>query len=459
MGDDSYSFKNLLPYYQKAVHYTPPILPFINSTCDQDPNAWNPDGGPLQVSHGNYIDPFGTWAQPAVEKVGINAINGFSSGQLTGSGYIPYTVDPDRMHRSSSESSYLQSVQHKPNLQIYNNTLAEEILVNGENRATGVVVSSGGGPFTLQAKKEVILSAGAFQSPQLLMLSGIGPADTLEKYNISVHVKLPGVGQNLIDHPIFGSDFRVGVPTASAGLNNPALQLLASQAYQLHAAGPLTIPTTGFIAWEKLPAHFRDDMTAGSRQALDAAFPADWPELEHIPFNAAAGYQRNYLKEDPIDGFNYATVSTSLVAPLSRGTVSIASSRAVDLPLIDPNFLAHPADAELAIAAVRRQREIWAAMSAITIGDEYLPGPNVTSDKDILEFIKQSLAPTWHAASTCKMGKKEDPMAVVDSEGRVFGTEGLRVVDASVFPFLPPGHPQATVYALAEKIAELILKG
>ena len=459
VGDDSYKFENFLPYYQKAVHYTPPVLPFVNSTYDQDPHSWDPSGGPLQVSHGNYIEPFGTWVQPAVEKVGLNPIKGFSSGQLLGSGYLPFTVEPEKMRRSSSESSYLQFVRDKPNLQIYNNTLAEKILLGEENRATGVVASSGGSPLTLHARKEVILSAGVFQAPQLLMLSGIGPRNTLEKFNISVQVDLPGVGKNLIDHPLFGSAFRVNMPTVSATFNNPALLLLAQQAYDLHAAGPLTIPTTGFVAWEKLPIPLRDNLTAGSRQALDTSFPADWPELEFVPTNAVLGYQRNYQKEDPVDGFNYATIGTSIVAPLSRGSVTIASSRAADLPVIDPNFFAHPADAELAVAAVRRQREIWKAMDGLTIGDEYLPGPNVTSDKDILEFVKQSLAPTWHAASTCKMGKKGDPMAVVDSEGKVFGAQGLRVVDASAFPFLPPGHPQSTVYALAEKIAELILKG
>ena len=459
VGDESYSFDKLLPYYQKAVHYTPPILPFVNSTSNQDPSAWAPDGGPVQVSHGNYIEPFGTWVQSAVERLGFTGIKGFSSGQLIGSGYIPFTVEPEKMHRSSSEASYLQSVRDKPNLHVYRNTLAEYLLLNGNNKAVGVVVSSNGSTFPLHAKKEVILSAGAFHSPQLLMLSGIGPRDTLEKFKIPLRVDLPGVGQNLIDHPLFGSAFRVDMPTVSAVINNPALLLLAQEAYDLQAAGPLTIPTTGFVAWEKLPPQLRDNLTPASRQALDTSFPADWPEIEYLPTNAYLGYQRNYQKEDPADGYNYATLATSLVAPLSRGTVTISSSRAADLPVIDPNYLSHPADAELAVAAIKRQREIWRAMDGLTIGDESLPGVNVTSDADILEFVKQSVAPTWHASSTCKMGKIGDPSAVVDSEGKVFGTQGLRVVDASVFPFLPPGHPQSTVYALAEKIADLILKG
>lgn len=159
-----------------------------------------------------------------------------------------------------------------------------------------------------------------------------------------------------------------------------------------------------------------------------------------------------------MDGYNYASLGTILAAPLSRGTVSISSANAADPPLIDPNYLSHPADLELAIASIRRQRDFWAQMKDVTIGDEIQPGSNVTSDADILQFIKNALAPAPHACGTCRMGKK-DSQSVVDSKGRVYGVKNLRVVDASVFPLLPPGHIQSTVYAVAEKIADDIVKG
>ena len=354
----------------------------------------------------------------------------------------------------------MQSVLKNRSLQVFNNTMAQKILLNAQNHAEGVVASSGDrGEFTLEARKEVILSAGVFQSPQLLMVSGIGPRSKLEALRIPVKVDLPGVGENLIDHPLLaGSQRRVNIATASAGFNNPAINALAIEAYNKFAAGPLTIPNTGFLGWERLPSRHRQNLTASSRKALDTAFPADWPELEFIPFNAAAGFQHNYATTDPIDGFNYASIAISMVAPLSRGTVTIASSNISEPPLIDPQFLSHPADAELAVAAIRRSREIWAAIPDLLVGDEWLPGPAVQSDADILEYVRQSLAPTWHAAGTCRMGKKGDRMAVVDGRGRVLGTSGLRVVDASVFPILPPGHPQSTIYALAEKIAEEVLR-
>lgn len=397
--------------------------------------------------------------QPAAEKLGMKRISGFQSGQLLGSAYVPFTIDPKNQQRSSSESSFLRSLPQKARLQVYNNTLAHKILFDRRNTATGVVASSNNIVFTLKARKEVILSAGVFQSPQILMLSGIGPAATLAKYGIPLRVNLPGVGSNLQDHPWFGTEFRVNVPTGSSLLNSAAVFSQVQEAYNKFATGPLTIPATGFLAWEKVPPGLRSSLSASAIHTLDTSFPDDWPVLEHIPINGYIGYQRNYQTEDPVDGYNYGTVATLLAAPLSRGTVSINSSNPTDAPLIDPNYLSHPVDAEIAVLAIRRQREFWAQMQGVTIGDEALPGKNVTSDEDILAFVKQSLGIAPHAGCTCAMGKKVVEGSVVDNRARVFGTRGLRVVDSSIFPLLPPGHITSTVYAVAEKIAEDILRG
>ncbi|KAI4228901.1 MAG: hypothetical protein LQ349_006474 [Xanthoria aureola] len=458
-GDDSYKFENLLPYFKKSVQYTPPVVVSANSTNDQDPNAWTSTGGPLQISHGNFVDPFGTWVQPAAEKLGMKRISGFQSGQLLGSAYVPFTIDPKNQQRSSSESSFLRSLPQKARLQVYNNTLAHKILFDRRNTATGVVASSNNIVFTLKARKEVILSAGVFQSPQILMLSGIGPAATLAKYGVPLRVNLPGVGSNLQDHPWFGTEFRVNVPTGSSLLNSAAVFSQVQEAYNNFATGPLTIPATGFLAWEKVPPGLRSNLSASAIHILDTSFPDDWPVLEHIPINGYIGYQRNYQTEDPVDGYNYGTVATLLAAPLSRGTVSINSSNPTDPPLIDPNYLSHPVDAEIAVLAIRRQREFWAQMQSVTIGDEALPGKNVISDEEILAFVKRSLGIAPHAGCTCAMGKRGVEGSVVDHRARVFGTRGLRVVDSSIFPLLPPGHITATVYAVAEKIAEDILRG
>jgi choline dehydrogenase len=150
-----------------------------------------------------------------------------------------------------------------------------------------------------------------------------------------------------------------------------------------------------------------------------------------------------------------------LVKPLSRGNISISSANTNDQPLINPNWLTHPTDQAVAIAAYKRARQAWTspAMSNITIGPEYWPGTSISSDADVLQLIKQSFGTIFHAAGTCAMGNNTDPNAVVDNHAKVFGVSNLRVVDASAFPFLPPGHPMATVYALAEKIADDIANG
>ncbi|KAL9012168.1 MAG: hypothetical protein Q9173_003049 [Seirophora scorigena] len=463
-GDQSYTFPNLLPFYEKSVQYTPPEIEYPNSTVLQDPAVFARDGGPLHVSLGRYDDPFATWSLPALQGVGQRAIPGFQSGNLLGSAYFLATIRPSDASRSSSESSFLQSALRTTGIKVYNNTLAMKLLFSG-NTATGVRVSprSAAGTvmssYDLKARREVIVSAGAFQSPQLLMVSGIGPRAPLEKLGIRVLKDLPGVGQNLWDQAFFGTSFRVQVTTNSAGLNNPALTAAAVQQYLTEAAGPLSVSGTGVLGFERLPATIRNSLSIPTQQALNDTFPSDWPDLEFLPASGLFGNQSNYQTADPVDGYNYASMATALVAPLSRGNITIRSVNMSEPPIINPNWLTHPADVEVAVVAFKRQREVWLQMKNITIGQEYYPGPSVQTDAEILDAIRQSVAPVWHAASTCKMGKPTDKMAVIDTSMKVYGIKNLRVVDASSFPFLPPGHPQATVYALAEKMASEILRG
>ena len=467
VGDQSYTFQNLLPFFKKSVHYTPPNQAlYTNSSVTETPTAHTPNGGPLQVSFSNYVDPFGTWVQKVFKAVGLAQIDGFNFGKLIGSAYATLSIDPRNGHRSSSESSFLQdSIRKSGALTVYKNTLAERIVFDDTNTATGVQVATAGTygtpcvKFYLKARKEVIISAGTFQSPQLLMVSGIGPRAPLEKYGIPVRKELPGVGQNLWDHAIFGVGHRVNVQTASAGVNNPALSYAANEAFLKNASGPLSSFGAGYYGWEKLPEPYRSRLSASTLKLLNESFPADWPEIEYLPASGYLGYQDTFLG-DPADGYNYAYLQAAVVSPSSRGSISIQSNSMTKPPVINPNWLTDPADVELALQSFRRLREMWKYLSekGLTIGEEILPGPKVTTDEDILYYIRQSLIEVWHAAATCKMGKATDSLAVIDSSARVFGTKKLRVVDASAFPFLTPGHPQATIYALAEKIAAQILQ-
>lgn len=456
VGDQSYTWSNLLPYFKKSAKLTPfnASERAENGTVLYDPSAFEPSGGPLQLGWPNYADPFLTWAQEGMAAAGIpiSALN-FNSGVLNGSAYNPSTIDP-QMRRSSSQTSFLEQAMDETDIKIYTKAFARQILFDANKRATSIIVTSGRVNFTLSANKEIVLSAGAFQSPQLLMVSGIGPEATLKAYGIPQVKILEGVGQNMWDQPFYGVAHRVDLPTASLMVNSPEAAASAAQQYLQNSTGSLTAPP-GMLAWEHIP---RTLLSNSTFEAL-SQFPSDWPQVEYLPIPAYLGYNRNYRTADPHDGYNYATIAAAVISPLSRGNVTINSANMMDPPIINPNWLTAPEDVELAIASFKRIRQVWSNLGNITIGPEYLPGPNVTTDAQILEFIRESVIELYHAAATCKMGQANDTLAVVDSKARVFGVEGLRVVDASAFPFLTPGHPQSGVYMLAERIADDILNG
>ncbi len=224
------------------------------------------------------------------------------------------------------------------------------------------------------------------------------------------------MGQNLWDHVIYGIAHRVNIRTASASINDPALAAAAVEEYFANATGPLSVLGAGYYGWEKLPDPFRSRLSASSRAALQQNFPADWPEIEYLPVSGYFGYQEK-ANNDPRDGYSYAQLNAAIVSALSRGTVSIQGREMTTPPLIDPNWLINKADVELAIQSFRRLRQMWKILAdqELTIGDEYLPSANVTTDAQIIDFISRSLIEVYHAAATGKMGVKTDPLAVVDS--------------------------------------------
>ena len=459
VGDESYTFENLLPYFKRSCRLTPPDYSkrFKNGTVDYNPEAFDASGGPLEISWPNYANPIETWGRVGMAGIGVPPADDLNSGNLSGSSFATSTVNPRNSHRSTSQSSFLTQAIDQTGLKIYTHTLGKKVLFNANKTANGVLVDTAGTQYTLSAHKEVILSAGSFQSPQLLMVSGIGPSQILLQHNIPVLSDLQGVGQNMWDQPYFGISYRVNVDTGSRLANDPIYAAQAAVDYLIDQTGPLTSPPD-FIGWEKLPEPYRSKLSNSTLTALNA-FPADWPETELLVGNGFAGYNRNYTAADPNDGYQYATISSALIKPISTGNVTIASADMSDPPIINPNWLTDPADVEYAIAAFKRIRQVWDAMNGVTIGPEYFPGAQVSTDEEILAYIRAALVTIWHAAATCAMGKAGDPKAVIDSHASVFGVQGLRVVDASSFPFLTPGHPMATIYALAEKISDDILRG
>jgi choline dehydrogenase len=463
VGDESYTLANLDKYFERSINTTAPNTEKrrANATVDYKVEMSRLEDGyhhPLRLSWANWADAVSTWSFAAYRALGLPSHPaGFESGDLTGYFYNPSTITPVKQHRSSSQASFLEYAMQTTSIKVYTHALARRILFTEDKTVNGVLVQSGAKNYTLSAKKEVILSAGAFQSPQMLMVSGVGPKETLQQYGIPVIADLPGVGQNLQDQPIIGTDYRVNVPTSSKLVNDPEYAAEAAASYLANATGILAGPP-GLLAFDQISQSKPSLLSNHTLSAL-ASYPDDWPELEYLSQNGYAGDQGNSRSSDPGDGYNYATMSAVVVAPFSRGNITISSADASIQPVINPNLLSAPEDIDMAIAGFKRTREIWSLMKNVTIGPEYYPGPNVTTDAQILEYIGKAAFTLYHASATCKMGRSNDTMAVVDTKARVYGVRGLRVVDASAFPFLPPGHPQATVYMLAEKIAEDIKRG
>lgn len=447
VGDDSYEWDAFLPYLEKSVNFTAPNLAKIGAKAaiPYDPSVYSSAGAPLHVSYPNYFQPFDPFIQKAFLANGVPSIEGLASGFLDGFAASTFVFDPTTQTRSSSESSFLQSALASTNLVVYVRTQAQKVLFDAAKRATGVQVEANGALFTLSARKEVIVSAGVFHSPQILMLSGIGLKSALEKFQIPVISDLAGVGQNMWDHVFIFTSHETNLSTNSAVLTDPSLHAQAVDEYLNHQTGPLTGVGGEHVGWSRNST----GLSSSTTDQLAANFASDWPYFEYLALATGAN-----PPNEP-NANNYVFLTAAIQTILSRGTVTLQSANPVDAPIINPNALTTPAEAEVAVAAIRHLRS-FATASGVQLS-EYTPGSNYTTDAEILGWVRDHAVNGYHAACTCAMGRANDSQAVVDSRARVYGVTGLRVVDASAFPILPPGHPMSTIYALAEKIADDII--
>jgi len=443
VGDETYLWEKVLPFFKRSCNLTPPNYSKRNEP-DVQP-AYDADvfgHGPLEVSFSNWIDPTARWLSEALQAIGLPVSpKGLSSGLLNGvSAWSSSTISAKDSTRESSQTSFLrQGIRKTTGLTIYPHTKAMKVNF-ALGRAISVSVATEGLEYTLSASQEVVISAGVYHSPQLLMVSGIGPRDELESKGIPIVSELPGVGQNLWDQIFF--NVLSGMSTNTTAAIIAADPVRATKQYLQDGSGPFSYGG-GFLAFEKIPKNLRTDFSPRTRKLL-AEYPGDWPEIEYIVASFPGA-----------DGITLGAISGTLQVPISRGNVTLATASMADNPVIHLGWLTDPADGEVAVAALKRCRQAWAAgiLGEFKVGDEVAPGAAAESDADILAYIRQTASTIWHASSTCSMGKSGDPNAVVDSQARVFGVDGLRVVDASAFPFSIPGHPSATVYMLAEKIA------
>jgi choline dehydrogenase len=417
LGAEGWSYAEVLPYFRRA------------ETFAEGGDDYRGDDGPLNTSRGRRTNPlYQAWIEAGVE-AGYGRTDDMNGYRQEGFGAMDMTVHRGR--RWSTANAYIRPVESRPNLTIELNALVEAVMIAG-NRAGGLVYGRGGSRVEARADREVILCGGAINSPQLLMLSGIGSADQLRAHGLEVRVDLPGVGENLMDHlEIY-------------------MQQECTQSVSLYRVmgplGKLRIGVEWMLTKDGLGAtnHFE----AGGYIRSRAGEP--WPDLQYHFLPLAISYDGKTMPE--CHGFQ-AHVGPML--PKSRGWVRLRSADPRAKPRIFFNYMSDEDDWIVFRNAVRLTREIFAqpAFDAFR-GRELAPGPAVESDDQIDAFIRARCESAYHPSGTCKMGV--DRMAVVDPECRVHGIEGLRVVDASIMPQITNGNLNAPTTMLAEKAADMI---
>jgi len=418
LGNTGWSYDDVLPYFMRAE--------------DQEGGGddYHGEGGPLGVSNMRIRREICDRFIEAAAEIGIPPLDDFNGPQMEGAGYFQLTARDGR--RCSTAAGYLHPIKNRSNLTVATHAHTKHILFEGK-RATGVAFDLKGHPTTALAAREVILATGAIGSPQILMLSGIGPAAHLRDQGIEVLVDLAGVGGNLQDHLQTRMVIKTNRPiTLNDQLRNPIRKVAMGVEYALTRRGPLSMGASQACAFVK------------TRPGIEA------PDIQfHVqPLSA----------DKPGEGthkFSAFTSSTCQLRPESRGHIELKSTNPHDYPAIHPNYLATELDRWTTIEGIKISRKIMAAapMAAI-IAEEHLPGAHLQSDDELLDAARQISQTIYHPVGTCKMG--DDANAVVDHQLRVFGVENLRVVDASIMPTITSGNTNAPTIMIAEKASEMI---
>jgi choline dehydrogenase len=419
LGAQGWHWDNVLPYFKRS------------EGNQRGASEFHGGDGPLGVSDPIHKNPLSEVFLRAASQAGHAPSDDFNGARQEGFGWYQTTTRGGA--RSSSARAYLKPVRKRPNLTVITGAAASRVTIEN-GRATGVVYSVGGkGAFCEGASREVILCGGAINSPQLLMLSGIGPAAHLRQHGIDVVSDLPGVGGNLQDHLDVCTLQRCTQGLSYDGLSDAAVALQ----YYLFKKGPGTsniAETGGFL---------RSSLADDERPDIQFHFvPAQLDD-----------HGRNRL---PGNGY---TLHACGLHPRSRGRIYLASASAADKVRIEAGYLSDPDgyDMKVMLEALRLSREILAqpAFEAYR-GEELMPGAKVQDEEALAAFIRRKAESIYHPVGTCRMGRADDPDAVVDPQLRVRGVEGLRVVDASVMPKLVGGNTNAPTMMIAERAADLI---
>jgi choline dehydrogenase-like flavoprotein len=390
-------------------------------------------GGELDVQLPASLNPLSRAFVEAAVEVGHRSNDDFNGSAQDG--YGPYELNQRDGMRLSNSRAFLHPVLARPNLQVFADTLVERVDLRG-GRAVGITVVDGGTRRALTASGEVIVSGGAVNSPQLLMLSGIGPEAQLQRHGIDVNCALPGVGRNLQDHP-----------TVFVSTRNPGAQSYAMSMRTLPriAASPLRylFGRRGMLASNAAEA-------GGFLRTLPGL---DRPDVQMTFLVGLKGTARTIPREH---GF---LVLVQLLRPTTRGHIELASANPQDRPVMHPSFLDDPADVATLARGLREARRIFASPAlARYASGELEPGRGVDSDAQLEAAIRAQVTTAYHPVGTCKMGPASDPLAVVDAQLRVHGVDGLRVADASIMPNIIGGNTSAPATMIGERAADFILE-
>ena len=408
------------------------VLPLFRRAEDQQRGAdeLHGSGGPLAVQdkrvHRDICEAF----IAACEEVGIPRNDDFNGPEQEGAGYYQQTARNGR--RCSTAVAYLRPVRHRRNLVVLTHAHTERVLFEGR-RAVGVQARVKGHVQQFRATASVVLSAGAIGSPQILMLSGVGPGEQLREKGVEVLHDLPGVGRHLQDHLQIRSVYRCRRgSTLNEEVNNPFKRVLMGLEYALFRTGPLTLAASMVGVFAKSDPSLETPDLQFHVQPLSADKPG-------------AGLH-------PYPAF---TSSVCQLRPESRGHIELAGPDPQQHPVIHPNYLSTPTDQRMAVAGLALSRRVCAARAlADYVSEELLPGPEVQGEEALLEAARRISQTIYHPTSTCRMGP--DAMSVVDERLRVHGLEGLRVADASIMPVIVSGNTNAPAIMIGEKASDLL---
>ncbi|WP_063345391.1 GMC family oxidoreductase [Vibrio jasicida] len=420
LGNEGWGYDDCLPYFKKAE----------NNEVHQD--DYHGQGGPLNVA--NLRSPSDVLERylTACESIGVPRNHDINGADQFGA--MPTQVTQHNGERCSAAKAYLTPNLSRPNLTVLTKATTHKVLFEG-NRAVGVEYGLKGQSFQIKCTKEVILSAGAFGSPQILMLSGVGAKKELESHGIEQIHELPGVGENLQDHIDLVHTYRCSAKRDTFGVS-------LKMASEITKALPQWMKTRS----GKMTSNFAEGIGF-----LRSGDDVDVPDLEFV--FVVAVVDDHARKIHASHGFSS---HVTLLRPKSIGTVKLNSANPYDVPKIDPAFFSHPEDMEIMIKGWKKQHQMLESQAFDDIrGASFYP-VDVNDEKAIEQDIRNRADTQYHPVGSCKMGKANDPFAVVDSNLKVYGLEALRVVDASIMPTLVGGNTNAPTIMIAEKVADTI---